>query len=160
MIFKLTSDIRKTSLFLKVTVFSPGLTDLQAGPVHIYASSIAGNWKKWVIILRSRKGITAKHYGSKFFLNWTLNYYCMPKHRHLTPLSSERHCQQYLWKHAEKEHTEVVWGDKRPELALLGAELCVPTCCFHGCWNRNGKKVSVMWHVLYKCGLSQPSGAM
>lgn len=48
-------------------VFSPWLTDLQAGPVHISASSIAGNWKKWVITLLSHGRIKAKHYGSKYF---------------------------------------------------------------------------------------------
>lgn len=52
-------------------LFPPWLTDLQAGLVHIYASSTAGNWKKWDITLLSHgmggRGKTAKYYGSKYF---------------------------------------------------------------------------------------------
>lgn len=43
------------------------LTDSQAGLVHIYASSIAGNWKKWVMTLFPHGEIPAKHYGCECF---------------------------------------------------------------------------------------------
>lgn len=56
----------------KNNLFPPRLTDLLAGPVHIYASSTAGNWKKWDIALLShgmggRGKTAAKYYGSKYF---------------------------------------------------------------------------------------------
>lgn len=63
----ISTDNKVATLHYFKICFLLWLTDLQAGLVHIYASSIAGNWKKWVITLLFHGGITAKHYGSSYF---------------------------------------------------------------------------------------------
>lgn len=156
MTLKLQPDTNWKTDYLKHDCFFPWLTDLQVGLVRIYASSIAGNWKKWVITLLSHGGITAKHYGS----NWTLGYSCMPNHQAFNPHQQQAALLAVLMGTCgDLTHTEVVQGDKRTELALLGAELM----CSHLFprllkWKWN--KFSLMCHVQYKCSLSQPFVAM
>lgn len=110
---------RKNRLYSKKKILLLSwLTDLRAGLVHIYASSTAGNWKKWVITLLSH-GIMDLSISK---LDVKLLLYAQTTRR-LTPSSSKHLLPAVLMHAGEITPTEVVWGDKRPELALLGAEL-------------------------------------